>query len=160
MSLLIPKHLAAARSRASAGASSPVKIAQAERTLADEIAEAIPVGVPRGVWWRVVVTPVGLRSASKGGILLTEHQESDQLWVHGLGKVVSVGSLAFKGDAWKGADESEIPKVGDLVLYNPKTPTRVMRNGRWFLIMNDDHVTSVVDPAHAEGFSFFEGLEI
>jgi hypothetical protein len=157
--LIVPRHIAAAR--ANSQISGPIAVADNPAlSLQDEIAAPIPEGHPRAIWYRVVLTPIGLRKASKGGVLITAKTEADQLWLHGLFKVIDIGSLAFKGPSWDGCTPDEIPTVGSLVIANPKTPSRLFRNGVWFMTVNDDAIQNIVRPEHADNYAFFEGLSI
>lgn len=159
--LIVPRRFAAASAaakRVNLNDIPAVVVPNDAPTLADEIAAPIPSGLPKALFWRVHVMPVGMRTASKGGIMLTEKMTEDQQWVHGLGKIVGVGPLAYKGAQWEACDPAHLPKVGDIVLFNPKSPARVTKDDHLIVILNDDQITAKVDPAHAEGFQFFEGL--
>lgn len=163
--LYIPKHVAArvARSGKSGNVTpitgTPINSKSVEPlSLADEIAAPIPAGLPVALFWRVHVIAIGMRTASKGNIQLTEKMIDDQNWTHGLGKIVGMGPLAYKGAAFADCNPDDLPKLGDLVLFNPKSPARVMKDGRVILILNDDHINAKVAPEHAEGFVFLEGL--
>ena len=157
--LLIPKHIAVAERvrRSSINLNSVVSKVP---TLEDEIAAPIPEGVPPATWYRVVVMPIGMRTVTRGGLHLTPGTEAAQTWNHGLAKVVSIGSTAFQSSHFDNVDRNEIPKVGSLVLVNPKTPARVIRNGVLYFIFNDDQILSVVQPEHASGYSFVDGIEL
>ncbi|MEQ1711642.1 MAG: hypothetical protein ABL908_09585 [Hyphomicrobium sp.] len=158
MNLIVPKHVAAAAARDRSKAVPLSLVEDPKQALIDEILAPIPDGAPPAIFWRVTVMQIGMRSSSKGGILLTEKTESDQSWAHGLGKIVSMGPLAFKAPQFEGIPEDQLPKVGDICLFNPKSPARVMRNGVLFMIMNDDAITSVVNPKFADGYQFIDGL--
>ena len=156
MNLIVPKSIALAERsrRARIGDVAP------PQSLADEIAAPIPEGLPLALFWKIHVIPVGIRSESKGGMKLTEKLRQDMLWAHGLGKIVGMGPLAFKSAAYEGASPDDLPKVGDLILFNPRGPARIERNGLTIFLMNDDAIQARVNPEHAEGYAFLEGVQL
>ena len=156
-SLLVPKHVHARRHSILA---EHLAVKASPRMIEDEIAAPLPKGLPRALFWRLHIIPIGIRTETRGGVLLSEQHTVDQAHLHGLGKIVSMGPDAYKADAFKACDASSLPRVGDVILFNPKAAVRFMRNGvLWFLI-NDDHVQAVVDPKEAGGYVFLDGVVI
>ena len=159
-SLLVPKHVHAQRRTTNSIMARASQAIDAKRELADEIAAPIPAGLPKAIWWRVHVIQIGVRERTTGGVLLSEQHTVDQSHLHGLGKVVSIGSAAYKAEAFKDCDPSEIPKVGSLVLFDPRAAKRYMTNGQIWFRLNDDHVDTVVNATEASGFEFLDGVKV
>ena len=121
---------------------------------------AIPEGLPQPDLYRLTLMPV--RQIKKVGSLFMPPEWLDvQNWTHLLWKVAAVGDLVYRGPAYHGFPEDELqaqtPKVGDLVLSDPKHPRRYRYKGILFVVVNDDQIWSRVDPERIDGLEFQGG---
>ena len=116
---------------------------------ADEVAQEIDINklpiFPAG--WRVLVLPVDPDTVSEGGIILADTTKDANKHLNYVGKVISVGELAFKGDRFKLGDRDAKAwcEVGDYVLYGQyagQTLTYTKDDGETIdlLLLNDDEV--------------------
>lgn len=122
----------------------------------------IPAGLPEPSLWRLYVMPVGIVKQTKGSIFLPDDMVDAQMWNHRLCKIAAVGKQVFRGAAYKALDvaEADIPKVGDLYLYNPKTPHRIGFKGLTFVLVNDDQLEAkITDPETVSSLRFY-GFEL
>lgn len=109
--------------------------------------------------WLMIVTPVGIKKKSKGGILIPEQAQDDQYWTSGLGMVVAHGPAVYRGRQFadKGLSPEDAPPVGSLVVYNAKTPLRVKVDDLVLIYINDDATLARVpdaSQAHRIVFTF------
>jgi len=115
----------------------------------------VPQGVPTPHRYLVLVMPVMVRSKI-GSVWLPDQAIDDQLWINGLGKVCAVGPGVYKGRRFAdiGLTPEDAPKIGDVVIYNAKSPNRLTVDGRTLLFVNDDSLYGTVDPASAHLITF------
>lgn len=107
--------------------------------------------------WYVAVTPVRLKSKTDGGIILADETLELEESIAAVGKVVSIGELAFKATTraqLKMADDTVEVKVGDFVLYPHYAGMTVNVYGRDsngdrvkqpVRLMKDDSIIAVTD---------------
>jgi co-chaperonin GroES (HSP10) len=112
----------------------------------------------------LLITQVGIKTKSSGGILLPGTTVSDQEWNHGLGLVVKVGPAVYRGKRFEdmGLHPSEGPKPGDLVLFQARTPNRIKveipgGGDRLFLEIADDAILGRVQREHMHRIKFQVG---
>lgn len=116
----------------------------------------IPDDLPDPYFWRVLVMPVQPKKQSKGGILLVESARDAEGHLQIVGKIASLGPLAFR--SWKfargvgdyiriltGRRVSWAPKVGDWVVYGRYTGQRMEFKRTRLVLMNDDEVLGRAD---------------
>ncbi len=104
---------------------------------------------PAPLLWRVCVQPYKRSSVTEGGIALPEEYMDKTKYLTMVGKLVSRGTFAYQAQTTSGlnfSDEARAPQVGDWVLYGKYAGQRiVMKDGREFIIMNDDEIIAVID---------------
>ena len=115
-----------------------------------------PSPLPEVLGWRLLVRPVEIRPKTKGGILLPDIVKDDAHYLNTVGRVLSVGPLAFRQEdyhLYTTKDAMGFPaaqfdpwvKVGDFVLYGKNAGKRIVYKGVKLVLLNDDHVTMRVD---------------
>jgi co-chaperonin GroES (HSP10) len=161
-SLLVPRHLAKKRLAEKAPASAPAIALPPLPALATQgnheiydLDTPVPEGVPAPHRYLVLVMPVMVRSKI-GSIFLPDQAVSDQLWINGLGKVCALGPGVYKGRRFEeqGLSPEDAPRIGDIVIYNAKSPNRITVDGRKLLFVSDDGLFGTVDPATAHLVQF------
>jgi chaperonin GroES len=114
----------------------------------DEIPEGFFEDLPiKPFYWRVLVMPMAAREKSAGGIIIAQAAQEAQQHLTYHGKVIAVGSQAFK-EPRLGGDKAG---VGDWIVYGRYAGQRLeyKKGGRCvrLLIVNDDEVLGKVsDP--------------
>ncbi|MBK9497162.1 MAG: co-chaperone GroES [Xanthomonadales bacterium] len=100
----------------------------------------IPEKLPEPWGWRMFVMPVQIKKISKGGIIFASQSVDAQMWLHAIGRVVALGPLCFRHQRYTamGMTDEMKPKVGDLIIYSAKTPTRFFYKGVNIIVLNDD----------------------
>lgn len=105
-----------------------------------------PPDTPRAATWRMVLLPVPAPEVSEGGIYMPDVSKDAHLYSCYVGQIVSMGPLCYTHPRYKGYPPDQQPKLGDFVIYSKHVPLRIETiNGVQFVIMNDEHVQSVVD---------------
>lgn len=103
------------------------------------------------ILWRLTVEPIEPVKQSEGGIELPPEVLDAIEKMAFVGKVLALGSLAYKAKPREGLDyqlETHAPQVGDYVVYGRHSGQRVEnRNGRLTVILNDTDVLAVLDSA-------------
>jgi co-chaperonin GroES (HSP10) len=159
MGLLVPKRHAMQRQAAKSAPVPvnlpPVPVATHGNHEIYDLDTPVPQGVPTPHRYLVLVMPVMVKSKI-GSIFLPDQAVDDQLWINGLGKVCAVGPGVYKGRRFEeiGLTPEDAPKIGDVVVYNAKSPNRIMVDGRKLLFVNDDALFGTVDPASAHLITF------
>lgn len=119
-------------------------------TLEEDSEYSIPLeGVMKMLGWRLLVVPLESPKKSKGGIIIAdEARHADQYLTH-MGKILDMGAQAFKARTEGGlclADDPNIPKVGDIVLYAHNAGIRFkLKDGRELRILSDTNVLAVTE---------------
>lgn len=107
--------------------------------------EEVPLKV---ALWRVLVEPLVAKEESKGGIILPEQTIVETEITTSIGRVIQLGSMAYKSRTRSGLDLSEEPnkpKIGDYVLFNANSGHRIrLADGRKMKLLNDDSILAVV----------------
>lgn len=95
--------------------------------------------------YHILVRPVSVKSATKGGILLPDSTKQDISYLTTVGKVLRVGKDAYQ-------DTSRYPngawcEEGDYVCYGKHSGQKFMYKGVRLILLLDDQITMVVqDP--------------
>lgn len=102
----------------------------------DDVAD--PEVLPELKGYHILVRPVSIKAKTKGGILLPDSVKEDMKYLTTVGRVVSLGELAY-------ADKDKFPngrwcQVGDYVCYGKHTGTKVLYKGVQFILLFDDQV--------------------
>ena len=107
----------------------------------EEIAD--PEVLPELPGFHVLVRPVSVKSQTKGGILLPDSTKDDMSYLTTVGRVVSLGDLAYM-------DKDKFPtgawcNVGDYVCYGKHTGTKLFYKGVRMILLFDDQITMRVE---------------
>ena len=102
-----------------------------------------PEVLPHLPGYHILVRPVSIKSKTKGGLLLPDSVKDDVAYLTTVGKVLSVGDLAYK-------DEDKFPNgkwcdVGDYVCYARHAGQKLYYKGVRLLLLFDDQVMMKVD---------------
>ena len=97
-----------------------------------------PEILPNLPGYHVLVRPVTIRETTKGGIMLPDSVKNDIAYLTTVGKVLSLGDLAYK-------DEDKFPngnwcKVGDYVCYRNHAGQKFYYKGIKLLLLYDDQI--------------------
>lgn len=98
--------------------------------------------------WRMIVMPLTAPEKSAGGIMLPASSQDAQVWAQYIGVIVAMGELCWKAPQYKQFDDYdkiEWPKVGDLVMFAKQAPFRFEKDGRKFVMVNDNEVLAKID---------------
>lgn len=109
---------------------------------AEEIAD--PDVLPEIPGYHILVRPVSVKQATKGGIILPDSTKSDMAYLTTVGRVVKVGTLAYKDEKFNGTPWC---KEGDYVCYGKHTGDKFLYKGIQFLLLFDDSIKMVVEDA-------------
>ena len=107
--------------------------------------KADPEVLPSLPGYHILVRPVSVKSKTKGGLLLPDSVKDDVAYLTTVGKVLSVGDLAYK-------DEDKFPNgnwcnVGDYVCYAKHAGQKLFyKNVRLLLLYDDQIMMRVGDP--------------
>lgn len=100
------------------------------------------------IFWRVLIAPAPPKEETKGGIILTDDTRAAESTLTCVGKVLRMGSLAFKAKTKAGldlADEVNAPKVGWWVLFNQYAGQKLFVEGLEYRILNDTEILAVTE---------------
>ena len=105
--------------------------------------------VPTMLLWRVLVEPYRRPRTTEGGIELAQEALDTALLLTGMGKVISLGPLAYQDKTKTGlsmAGDPNEPVPGDWIMFRPNAGMRVkLRDDREYIILNDDELLGKVD---------------
>jgi co-chaperonin GroES (HSP10) len=108
----------------------------------EDIADPNPLpGIPG---YHILVRPVSVKSATKGGILLPDSTKSDMAYLTTVGRVLKVGNLAYKDEKFANGPWC---KEGDFVCYGKHTGNKFFYKGINLLLLFDDDIKMVVEDA-------------
>lgn len=106
---------------------------------------AIPDDHPVPILWRILVAPIRAKKQTASGIVIAQEARQAQEHLNYVGKIVAWGDMAFQDKRFQG--DSNLPKVGDFVVYGRYAGQPMIHKGVKFLIINDDEILAVVkDP--------------
>ena len=102
-----------------------------------------PEVLPHLPGYHILVRPVSIKSKTKGGLLLPDSVKDDVAYLTTVGKVLSIGDLAYK-------DEDKFPNgkwcdVGDYVCYARHAGQKLYYKGVRLLLLFDDQIMMKVD---------------
>lgn len=100
-----------------------------------------PRPLPEVPGYHILVRPVSVKSATKGGIILPDSIKSDMAYLTTVGRVLKVGNLAYADDKFRGRAWC---KEGDYVCYGKHTGNKFFYRGVQLLLIFDDDVKMVV----------------
>ena len=113
--------------------------------ITDAEEKADPKTLPELPGFNILIRPISVKSETKGGILLPNSTKEDMAYLTTVGKVLSVGKLAyqdsekFPGGAWC--------KEGDYVCYGKHAGTKLFYKGiRLILLFDDQIMMKIEDP--------------
>lgn len=116
----------------------------------------LDIDVPKPLLWRVLIQPYEPPRSTKGGIILADETIDNTRLLTVVGKVVAMGSLAFKAETKSGLklhEEGNAPEVGDWVLYGTYAGQRIkLTDGRQFVVLNDDEIVARIEQPEAYAF--------
>lgn len=108
-----------------------------------EEAVADPSPLPRIPGVGILVRPVPLRRKSAGGILIPDSVRADMEYLNTVGRVLSLGELAFKDeDIYR---NGPWVKPGDYVVYTKYAGSKVWWKGVKLLLIKAASIELVVD---------------
>lgn len=104
---------------------------------------------------RVIVMPLSPPAKSAGGIHLPDTFRANETWLSYIGRIVSVGPMAFRSDKWKrlGMTEEFMPKRGEWWLFDQYQFRRYRFKDFRLLIMHEDALLMRV-PVGAQPWDF------
>jgi co-chaperonin GroES (HSP10) len=108
----------------------------------EEVADPSPL--PRVPGYHILVRPVSVKSATKGGIILPDSTKSDMAYLTTVGRVLKVGDLAYQDDKFANGAWC---KEGDYVCYGKHTGSKFFYKGVNLLLLFDDDIKMVVEDA-------------
>ena len=100
-----------------------------------------PSPLPEVPGYHILVRPVSVKSATKGGIILPDSIKSDMADLTTVGRVLKIGNLAYADDKFRGRAWC---KEGDYVCYGKHTGNKFFYRGVQLLLIFDDDVKMVV----------------
>lgn len=103
------------------------------------------------ILWHLMVEPIEPPKETAGGIALPDETVEANERMAFVGKVLALGSLAYKSTPQPGMDfsaEPNKPQVGDYIVFGRHSGQRVeFRSGRAIVFLNDTDVKGVCDSA-------------
>ena len=103
-----------------------------------------PSPLPEIPGYHILVRPVSVKQATKGGIILPDSTKSDMAYLTTVGRVLKIGNLAYQDSKFDGKPWC---KEGDYVCYGKHTGDKFLYKGIQFLLIFDDAVKMVVKDA-------------
>jgi len=101
------------------------------------------------IFWRVLVQIDRPKEVTDGGIMLIEDTVEDDMYLKYVGKVVAIGSLAFKAKTRADLElssETHKPEVGSYVVFYKNAGNRFMtHDGRQFVLVSDTEIWGVTE---------------
>lgn len=102
-----------------------------------------PEVLPRIPGFHILVRPVSVKKATKGGIILPDSTREDISYLTTVGKVLAVGESAYD-------DKNKFPngawcKEGDYVCYGKHSGQKFLYKGVRMILLFDDQISMVVD---------------
>jgi len=102
-----------------------------------------PEVLPHIPGYHLLVRPVSIKKATKGGIILPDSTVNDISYLTTVGKVLAIGDLAYKDkDKFLNGPWCS---VGDYVCYGKHTGQKFFYKGVRMLILFDDQISMVLD---------------
>ena len=103
-----------------------------------------PSPLPEIPGYHILVRPVSIKQATKGGIILPDSTKSDMAYLTTVGRVLKIGNLAYQDSKFDGKPWC---KEGDYVCYGKHTGDKFLYKGVQLLLLFDDAIKMVVKDA-------------
>jgi co-chaperonin GroES (HSP10) len=103
-----------------------------------------PSPLPEIPGYHILVRPVSVKQATKGGIILPDSTKSDMAYLTTVGRVLKIGNLAYQDSKFDGKPWC---KEGDYVCYGKHTGDKFLYKGVQLLLLFDDAIKMVVKDA-------------
>ena len=103
-----------------------------------------PSPLPEIPGYHILVRPVSVKQATKGGIILPDSTKSDMAYLTTVGRVLKIGNLAYQDSKFDGKPWC---KEGDYVCYGKHTGDKFLYKGVQLLLIFDDAIKMVVEEA-------------
>lgn len=103
-----------------------------------------PNPLPEIPGYHILVRPVSVKQATKGGIILPDSTKSDMAYLTTVGRVLKIGNLAYQDSKFDGKPWC---KEGDYVCYGKHTGDKFLYKGVQLLLLFDDAIKMVVKDA-------------
>jgi co-chaperonin GroES (HSP10) len=103
-----------------------------------------PSPLPEIPGYHILVRPVSVKQATKGGIILPDSTKSDMAYLTTVGRVLKIGNLAYQDSKFDGKPWC---KEGDYVCYGKHTGDKFLYKGVQLLLIFDDAIKMVVKDA-------------
>jgi co-chaperonin GroES (HSP10) len=103
-----------------------------------------PSPLPEIPGYHILVRPVSVKQATKGGIILPDSTKSDMAYLTTVGRVLKIGNLAYQDSKFDGEPWC---KEGDYVCYGKHTGDKFLYKGVQLLLLFDDAIKMVVKDA-------------
>ena len=87
--------------------------------------------------WQIIVRPIAIQPKTKGGIILTQTAIADAKYLQTVGKVLAVGTQAYKDEEIFGKGAKPWCKVGDYIAYRKLAGQKFWWERVQLVIMND-----------------------
>ena len=100
-----------------------------------------PSPLPEIPGYHILVRPVSVKQATKGGIILPDSTKSDMAYLTTVGRVLKVGSAAYQDSKF---GDTPWCKEGDYVCYGKHTGDKFLYKGVQLLLVFDDSIKMVV----------------
>ena len=104
----------------------------------EEIKDPKKSDLPIPCGWRILVRPAGSIRKTKGGIILTEKNLSEQQYLNSKGRVVAMGNECYNNR------EEKWCKSGDTIVYSRYAGSKIDIKGVKLILLNDDEVLAVL----------------
>jgi co-chaperonin GroES (HSP10) len=103
-----------------------------------------PSPLPEIPGYHILVRPVSVKQATKGGIILPDSTKSDMAYLTTVGRVLKIGNLAYQDSKFDGKPWC---KEGDYVCYGKHTGDKFLYKGVQLLLVFDDSIKMVIEDA-------------
>jgi len=103
-----------------------------------------PSPLPEIPGYHILVRPVSVKQATKGGIILPDSTKSDMAYLTTVGRVLKIGNLAYQDSKFDGKPWC---KEGDYVCYGKHTGDKFLYKGVQLLLVFDDSIKMVIKDA-------------
>ena len=88
--------------------------------------------------WQILVMPKSVEEQTESGIILAKQTVENENRLNMIGKVLSLGPLAFNAEKYQGTTPYA---AGDYVAYGQYAGKRInLKNGKTVVLLDDDHI--------------------
>lgn len=105
-----------------------------------------PENLPGVLGWHILVRPVNIRNqiGTTGKLIMPEKTRDDIKYLNNVGRILSIGPLAFKDKEKFGEDYMPV-KVGDYVTVPRFVGEKIVYKGVRMLLVEDMHLKLVLE---------------